>query len=536
MNINMRWKVMAQFLGAFFIIAIVGNIISSLVSDYYTITNSQDMAVGKTMVSFDPKELNIKKISMALQESGVNALKDPNLEEIIKLSNSWIQVLDRYGNEVTQLNKPNDIQDSYTIDEITQLYNVTTIKDNYNTYVFSDSILENKSEAVNKIMKQQASADVKEIKEKLDKERLDKEKLDKNKDDITNIWMNDAKFIYVIGAPKPKIRIYNILYGIYDYFTQWTNSESMPKTISTVFTFLLVLLLGYIFTRGITKPVVKITDGISSIAEGNYSVQYTEEGLYKQVYGSLNNTVKALMAADIERKRVEQMREDWIVNLSHDLKTPLSFIKGYGQLLNEPDYELTAEERKKFSEIILNKTAYMEMLMDDLKLAQKLKNGLVPIQKTSGNLVELFREIVIDLLNDPNYTNRKVVFEPEEEWAYFEYDHILMQRALTNIIHNAVVHNSEDTLVKVEITVKDDICIHVTDNGNGISEEDQKNLFERYYRGTNTEASTSGSGLGLAIAKQVIEAHGGKIELESEIGKGTVIKIQFKSGCHTIPQ
>jgi len=101
-----------------------------------------------------------------------------------------------------------------------------------------------------------------------------------------------------------------------------------------------------------------------------------------------------------------------------------------------------------------------------------------------------------------------------------------MRRCISNLIFNALIHNKEGTEVVVDIRNQDRINIEIKDNGKGINEEDLRKLFNRYYRGTNTE-SHKGSGLGMSIAKEVVEAHGGNIFVESELGKGTSIKIEL---------
>lgn len=102
-----------------------------------------------------------------------------------------------------------------------------------------------------------------------------------------------------------------------------------------------------------------------------------------------------------------------------------------------------------------------------------------------------------------------------------------MQRAFTNLIYNSIVHNDEDTEIIITMDRKDKIYIQIEDSGKGISKEDLDNLFEKYYRGTNTGESHKGSGLGMAIAKQIIEVHNGEIEVESTLGVGTKINIIF---------
>lgn len=230
----------------------------------------------------------------------------------------------------------------------------------------------------------------------------------------------------------------------------------------------------------------------------------------------------------LERQKLEQLREEWIQNLSHDLKTPLASIKGYGELMAEEDYLLTREETKDYAKIICQKAQYMEELLEDLKLTQSLKWGLIPLKKEKQNLVEVLREIAIDVLNNPHYSQRKIQFKPQKERIYFSFDKSLLRRAFTNLTYNAVVHNQEDTEVFITIAEEDKIMITIEDNGRGMSPKELENLFTRYIRGTNTGENHRGSGLGMTIAKQIIEVHGGEIKADSFLGLGTKITVIFK--------
>src|SRR5690606_38628413 len=109
----------------------------------------------------------------------------------------------------------------------------------------------------------------------------------------------------------------------------------------------------------------------------------------------------------------------------------------------------------------------------------------------------------------------------QQEHIFWPVDKQLLQRAFTNLIFNAVIHNDAGTEIHVSIEQADRPRITIRDNGRGISPEDLSKLFQRYYRGTNTEENHQGSGLGLAIAKQILELHGGSIEVASTLGKGT---------------
>jgi len=314
----------------------------------------------------------------------------------------------------------------------------------------------------------------------------------------------------------------------YYYLPRRLNLNIIIAVVCLLVTPTIVLLfMGYIFGRSLTKPVVDIIHGIQQLSKGNYDVSYTEKGIYKDVYTNLNNLSNQLKLNEREREKTEKMREEWINNLSHDLKTPLSSIKGYSELMADEDYFLTDNEIKEYSRIIKNKANYLEELLEDLKLTQVLKTGLFPMNTKSQDIVELLRGITIDVLNNPKYEKRRIRFNIRKEQIFFSFDKMLMQRAFTNLLYNSLVHNDEHTEIIINIDKKDKVYIEIEDDGKGIPEEDLDNLFERYYRGTDTGESHKGSGLGLSIAKQIIEIHGGTINVESILGVGTRFIVAF---------
>jgi signal transduction histidine kinase len=204
-----------------------------------------------------------------------------------------------------------------------------------------------------------------------------------------------------------------------------------------------------------------------------------------------------------------------MTNITHDVKTPLASVKGYSEVLLDPKYDLSSEEQAK----------YAGTLMDDLKLTYQLKS--IPVQKKEENLIDIMREPIIHILNNPRYENTDLQFEAEEEQIPFSCDSLLLQRAVSNLIYNAIVHNPKDTEITVRVKQTEAITIEIQDNGQGIPQKELTKLFERYYRGTNTGELHKGSGLGMAIAKQIIEAHGGRITIDSTLHVGTKITITF---------
>lgn len=167
----------------------------------------------------------------------------------------------------------------------------------------------------------------------------------------------------------------------------------------------------------------------------------------------------------------------------------------------------------------------MEDMIEDLRLNEKLKHNAIKLNKTKENLTKFLRKIVIDILNHPNYSGRSIDFDSEAEFIEYNFDKNLMTRCIENLIYNALIHNNKETKVMVNLYKKDEkVVIKIKDNGKGISEKDLENLFNRYYRGTNTQ-DHKGSGLGMSIAKEVIEAHNGQITVQGKLNSGTIIKI-----------
>jgi len=308
-----------------------------------------------------------------------------------------------------------------------------------------------------------------------------------------------------------------------DSFTGGKSIIFMMLAVGT----LLMIICGGVFGVWITKHLRKMMQAVGQISFRLYEPVCTK-GPFQDVYDSLNDMNKELLAGDEERVRNEVMREEWITNVTHDLKTPLSPIKGYAELLADPAYNIQEAGRIEYGRIILRNTEYAEKLVNDLKMTYQLKNNMLTPDMKSISLSRFLKEIIIEILNHPEYGRRNITFtEAGSDEIIYCFDETLLKRALNNLIYNALIHNPADTEIYVKLQSGDQIIITIEDNGSGMSAGEVDRLFERYYRGTNTEAITEGTGLGMAIAKQIIEMHGGSIHVESEPDAGTRIILHF---------
>lgn len=281
----------------------------------------------------------------------------------------------------------------------------------------------------------------------------------------------------------------------------------------------IIILAAYVFAKKVTIPISEVIEDIDCISKGQYVDNKHSNNLFENVFIQIKNLQTAL-------KENENMRAVWISNISHDIKTPLSTVKGYAELMTSEDYEFDKKEIQTYAKEILKSEEVIEGLVDDLKISQMLVEGKLKLNKQTINLHQLIRECA-----DASRSSMKDMDTIDIQCAdsvELVCDNKLIKRSLINIICNAFVHNEEPTHVRVDVREVDKgISITIVDDGKGLKENELKYIFERYYRGTNSHL-IKGTGLGLAIAKEAIIAHDGTIDVENCEGSGTQFIIFFK--------
>lgn len=248
--------------------------------------------------------------------------------------------------------------------------------------------------------------------------------------------------------------------------------------------------------------------------------------LYKEVIHAFYTMASRLAEAKRERERLEKNREEWMSGISHDLRTPLSSVQGYGYMLENAPEEWSKEELREMGTVIREKSDYMLDLINDFSLVFRLKSRIAPQEMAPTDVNELVRRCVLKYINDATWSQASYTFIGEEEALMVYGNAKWLNRLMDNLMTNAVKHNPDGIEVQIRVERRAGwAAIIVADQGVGMDEETKANLFERYYRGTSTEESTYGSGLGMSIAKAIVEAHKGRVEVWSEKGKGTEITV-----------
>ena len=282
--------------------------------------------------------------------------------------------------------------------------------------------------------------------------------------------------------------------------------------VSVVFVLLSVIFSIYASHR-IAKPIAKTNRAAKELAGKNYEVEFNARG-YREVE-ELNSTLEY---AKTELSATEKLQQELIANISHDLRTPLTMITGYGEVMRDLPGENTPEN----IQIIIDEATRLSTLVNDLLDLSKLQSGALCAEKKEFCLTDSVSAIFgrySKLIEQDGYN---IVFNCRED-VYINADELRISQVLYNLVNNAVNHAGEDKTVIVTQTVKDKrVLIEVTDHGEGIPSDKLPYIWDRYYKvDKEHRRGVIGSGLGLSIVKSILDAHNARFGVRSTIGKGS---------------
>ena len=303
--------------------------------------------------------------------------------------------------------------------------------------------------------------------------------------------------------------------------------------IQSIFAFILILLMTafiliYWIYRSMLKPLNVLKLATNRIKEGDLDTSINvnskdEIGQLCDDFEEMRIRLKILME---DRIQYEEDMKEMISNISHDLKTPLTAIKGYSEGLLD-GVAVTSKKQEKYIKTINMKANEISSLVDELSLYAIIDDNTIPYSLEKININNFFNDCIDDLKLELEVKNIKVEYiNKADETTYILADPEQMKRVIRNIVGNSIKYMDKEE-GKIRFEIRQDhkyIQVDITDNGRGIAERDQAYIFDRFYRtDSSRNSNTGGTGLGLAIVKKIIERHQGKTWVKSELGKGTTI-------------
>nr|WP_232192578.1 ATP-binding protein [Thermoanaerobacter mathranii] len=228
-----------------------------------------------------------------------------------------------------------------------------------------------------------------------------------------------------------------------------------------------------------------------------------------------------------EQHKLDTMRKEFVANVSHELRTPIATIKSYVETLLYSDVD--AEYSKKFLKIIDSETDRMTRLVKDLLLLSKMDSEDNNLKFEQKNLNDIVVEAINRLSIEAQKKNQKLIVDLQETPRYVYIDRDKMEQVIVNLVTNAIKYTPENGMIKIMTEYDESFAsLIVEDNGIGIPKEDLPRIFERFYRVDKARSrELGGTGLGLSIVKQIVELHKGEVNIESEVGKGTIVRVKL---------
>lgn len=294
------------------------------------------------------------------------------------------------------------------------------------------------------------------------------------------------------------------------------------RSILIMITLIICVIIGSILmffaTKTISKPIKYISDITKEVSKGNFDISIDYESADE--IGTLAKNFNLMIG---ELKNMEYLRKDFISNVSHEFKTPISSIQGFVEMIKSKD--LPEEKRDAYIDIIIEETERLSNLSSNMLRISRLDNQSIPNKITEFSLDEQIRKII--LLLEDKWDKKNLELDINLEKVMFKGDEDLIEQIWINIIENAIKFSKDGGKISVELkNLEEDVVVKISDTGIGISAESQKRIFEKFYQG-EISRSKVGNGLGLAIVKKIIEICKGGIEIESCIGEGTTFIVRL---------
>lgn len=327
-------------------------------------------------------------------------------------------------------------------------------------------------------------------------------------------------YVYAIKLDEEQYAFINASIEPVDSIEQIIRKELLIITIIIV---ILSLILAEIISNIISNPIKKISKEAKKIATGNFNINFNNDSNIEEI----NELTSSLNYAKEELNKTEELRQDLMANISHDLKTPLTMIKAYAEMSIDL-HNNNEEKRKQDVEIIKEEVERLTNLVNDILDLSKMQSKVDELNIEEFDLVELVENILkrYEVLKEKE--NYNFIFKHNKKETKVKADKKKIEIVIYNLINNAINYTGNDNKVTINIEDKEEIKLEIKDTGKGIKEEDIPYIWDKYYKNKKKhKRNLIGTGLGLSIVKNALELHKFKYRVETKINKGTTFYFQI---------
>ncbi len=344
-----------------------------------------------------------------------------------------------------------------------------------------------------------------------------------NSDDTIKLYKyinREFKNKIVMYAIKLDEDTYVYINSSVEILSSTTNILGSQLIYVTILVLILSLIISYFISKVISKPIVKINESAKKMASGDYKTKFEIDENIKE----LNELVDTLNETCNELSKTDEVRRELLANVSHDLKTPLTMIKAYSEMIKDISYD-DKEKTFEYLNTIIDETNRLNLLVNDILDLSKLQSNIDDLNIQKNDINELIKNIVDHF----KYSNVSIEYNGIPN-TIVEIDKKKIEQVIYNLISNAINYVGEDNKIIVNLTKeKEYYLIEVIDHGNGINKKDLEFIWDKYYKTDKTHnRNTIGTGLGLSIVKNILEQHKFEYGVKSKKNKGTTFYFKIK--------
>ena len=316
------------------------------------------------------------------------------------------------------------------------------------------------------------------------------------------IKTNLANYYLILNTPLEPIGSY------VDFFLRQYSYMSIAVIV-------IAIIIAFFLAGKISKPIVTMKKEANKLVEGNYDVEFKANS-----YSEINDLANTLDDATDKLSKIDELRKDLVANVSHDIKTPLTVIQSYAEMIKDISGD-DPVKRQEHLDVILKETEYLNKLVLDMQEYSKMQAGLIELNKANFDLKKCIKSIVTLLEHLVNEKNIKLKLKLKSVTVYA--DEMKISQVIYNFLSNAIKHSEDNSVIEINMYDSEEkIKVEVKDYGDGIAKDAIPYIWDRYYKiDKGFKRTANSTGLGLAIAKAILEGHKATYGVDSKEGEGS---------------